>query len=212
MKNNYNLQYFYNQIMQKSPVLYKYQFVVEFIQGGTMQDGVGGLYDFNLFNNNPALPDQNFTYYAQSASLPKFQIQKADVPYYGTAFRVPTVLTFDHDWSCRILIEQDMVMYEKLRAWQKMISSLEQSGGGIKTIPDISLRINMLNAQHTEFTRSYVLTGVWPTSIPEIPLKYENNVSTAMTIDAKFKYQYCYPDDDFSTNLDPLSYSQHLIR
>lgn len=201
--NQYNMQGFYNQLMKHSPMLYKYQFVVEFIQGGSMNDGYGEQ-SFTLFNNSQEA-DQNFSYYAQSASLPKFSVQKAKAAFYGNEFRVPTVIQYEHDWSIKVLLEQDMIMYDKLRAWMDIISDLKNNGGGLKTIPNINMRILLLNSQHTEFTTSYVLTGVWPTNVGEIGLAYKQDDGEAKTIDLKIKYQYCYEDPNFDTKADPLN-------
>ena len=33
MKNNYNIQAFYNNMMKQIPMLYGYQFILEFVQG-----------------------------------------------------------------------------------------------------------------------------------------------------------------------------------
>lgn len=202
--NQYNLQAFYNQIMKGMPMLYGYQFILEFVQGGQLGNDNIGYETFDLFNNHES-PDQNFTYYAQSASLPKFQIQKATATYYGTQFRVPTTIQYEHEYSVKILIEQDMIMYEKLRTWMKMISDLRSNGGGIKTIPSVAMRLNILDSSHQYFTTSYVMEGVWPLTIPAITLKYQQDDNNPITLDCKFKYQYCYRDDDFDTSGNPLN-------
>jgi hypothetical protein len=93
-KNEYNLSNFYNQLTKETAYLYKYQFVVEFIQGG----------ENYWFQNDPAQPDQQFSYYCQSGKIPEFKINKAKVPYYGTDFRIPTVMTFDHSWDCKLIL------------------------------------------------------------------------------------------------------------
>ena len=211
-KNDYHMQQFYNQLMKGRPMLYKYQFVIEFIQGGTFNYGDKQQYAFNLFPNDPNQPDQNFTYYAQSAKLPSYEIVKAEIPYYGTKFRPPTVIKYEHDFNVKVLLEQDMIMYEKFREWQRLISSLRLSGGGSKTIPNINMRISLLDASHTYFTTSYVLCGVWPTEVPELKFEYKGDDNTAMTCDIKFKYQYCYRDDSFTTADDPLTPVNNMLK
>ena len=201
--NDYNIQAFYNQIMKTRPMLYGYQFILEFVQGGQMGNDSIGYEQFDLFNNKET-PDNNFTYYAQSASLPKFQINKATASYYGTQFRVPTTIQYDHNYTVKILIEQDMIMYEKLRLWMRKISDLRLNGGGIKTIPSVAMRLNLLDSTHQVFTTSYVLEGVWPSNIPSINLEYKQDDTTPIMLDCQFKYQYCYRDDDFDTSNNPL--------
>lgn len=162
-KNEYNLSSFYNQLTKNTALLYKYQFVVEFIQGGQNY----------WFQNDPSMPDQNFSYYCQSGKIPNFKINKAKVAYYGTDFRVPTVMTFDHSWDCKIILQQDMIMFDKLKAWMKHISDIRNNGGGTKQIPNVDLRLNLLDSTHQYFTTSFVMVGVWPTSMSDIKLSYK---------------------------------------
>ena len=206
--NDYNMRGFYNQLMKARPMLYAYQFVVEFVPGGIMNNAV----TFDLFNSEKDSPDQNFSYYAQSARLPAFEISKATASYYGTEFRLPTVIKYQHDWDVTLLLEQDMIMYEKLRSWMKMISDLSMNGGGYKTIPNVDMRISLLNSDHTMFTTSYRMVGVWPTNIPEIKLEYKQDDTSPITLPAKFKYQYCYRDDNFDGSGDPLAAGNHRIQ
>jgi hypothetical protein len=57
-------------------------------------------------------------------------VAKAAVPCYGNDFRVPTVKTFGHDWQCKIMLEQDMIIYDRLKSWMRTISDLKYNGGG----------------------------------------------------------------------------------
>ena len=119
MQNNYYLQGFYNQLMKQVPMLYNYQFILEFVQ-----KGVGA----SLFSDQTN-PDQNFTYYAQSASLPQINIVKGTAHYFGTQFRIPGTVQYQHDYTVKILLEQDMIMYDKLRYWMRQLSDLKYNGG-----------------------------------------------------------------------------------
>ena len=201
--NNYHVKAFYNQIMKQIPMLYGYQFILEFINTG---DPAGGL--FNVGTD----PADKFAYYAQSATLPKVGIVKAKATYYGTEFRTPTVVQYDHEYTVKILLEQDMIMYKRLCDWVKLISDLKNNGGGRKVIPDMKLRLNLLDSSHQVFTTSYVMEGVWPNKIDDISLKYAASDTTPVTVTAHFKYQYCYRDDNLDTNGDPLSALNHKIR
>ena len=93
-KNEYNLSKFYNQLTKETSLLYKYQFVVEFIQGG----------ENYYFNNDPNNPDQTFSYYCQSGKIPAWSIKSAKVGYYAKEFTIPTVMTFDHSWDCKMIL------------------------------------------------------------------------------------------------------------
>lgn len=74
------------------------------------------------------------------------------------------------------------------------------------------MRISLLNSDHTMCTTSYRMVGVWPTNIPDINLEYKADDNTALTVQAKFKYQYCYRDDNFDGSGDPLSAGNNMIR
>jgi hypothetical protein len=86
-------------------------------------------------------------------------------------------------------------MYNKLDTWLKMITRLQLSGGGIKTIPTIKLRIRLLDSEHQYFTTSIVFDGVWIKKLGEISLQYDQGAK-AMTCNVDFSVQYYYRDDD----------------
>jgi hypothetical protein len=214
--NDYHMGGFYNQIMKSSPLLYPYQFILEFIPGGSyvLNDGATkSSQDFTLFNTDPNKPEENFSYYAQSATIPKFSVGNANVSYYSTQFRVPTVVQYEHNFQCKILLEQDMIMYEKFRTWAKIISDIRNNGGGIKTIPDVSLRLNLLDSTHAYFTNSFILTGVWISRVPTVELAYKESDTTALTATVDFRYQYCYQaKDEELQKWDPLSASNNRLK
>lgn len=97
-----------------------------------------------------------------------------------------------------------MIMFNKLKAWMKHISDIKYNGGGTKKIPNVDLRLNLLDSTHKHFTTSFVMVGVWPTSMSEIKLAYKDSDNTPLQLTANFKYQYCYRDDNFDTSADPL--------
>ena len=180
---------FYNTIMKNTPLLYKYQFTVELI--GTVPGFAGDV-------------DSNIAYWAQSANIPAIEVVKAKTAFFGTEFRIPTTVKYEHDWTLKILLDRDMTMYEKMRSWYRIYSDLSRSGGGTKTLPDINMRINLLNPEQTATTQSFVLVGCWPTNIGELKLEYKQDDTTAMTFDCKIKYQYCFDSTDGISG-DPLA-------
>jgi hypothetical protein len=102
-------------------------------------------------------------------------------------------------------------MYNKLDTWLKMISRLQLSGGGIKVIPTIKLRLRLLDSEHQFFTTSIVYDGVWINKLGAINLKYAAGDATPLTVDVEFRMQYYYKDDDpQSLEMDPLSQAKIL--
>lgn len=205
--NPYHLGNFYNNITKQLPLLYQYQYILEFVGGGTYYDASGGQFKkFTLFDHDQNNPDQNFSYWAQSASIPKFTIPVAKTRFYATDFRVPACMTYDHQFSTKILLDQDLTMYNKLDTWLKIISRLQLSAGGLKTIPTIKLRIRLLDSEHQYFTTSIVMDGVWIKKLGDISLQYKEGDSSPINVNVDFSIQYYYRDDDPQTlQMDPLS-------
>lgn len=209
MDNKYHLGSYYNNITKKKPLLYKYQYILDFVgNGGFWLDS--DFKPFTLFNDNPDNPDQNFSYWAQSASIPGFNINKADVNFYGGKFHVPACKTYEHDFSCQILLDQDLTMYKKLDTWLKMISRYELSGGGIKVIPTCKLRIKLLDSEHQYFTTSFVMEGVWIKSLSSVAFEYSGPDVSPLMVNAGFSMQYYYEDKDLDLTMDPLSQAKVL--
>ena len=181
--NDYHVNKFYNDITKSSPLLYEYQFTVEFIGG-----------PFAAIKSEQLGPVSNFTYFAQSASLPKYDITKAKVSYYGITFNTPGTIKYAHEWSCDILLDQKMYMYEIMRAWMRSLSDLRINGGGNRVIPNCDLKINILDSTHQYVLTTYRLVGIWPNNIGEIKLAYKGDDNTVQTAKFGFKYQYCYEE------------------
>lgn len=149
------------------------------------------------------LLSESFAYYAHSATIPGMTLNKADVNYYAGRFSVPTAVSYEHNWTTKILLDQDFTLYKTLRSWQEQLSSYHYNGGGARIIPNINIRLKILNAEHTGFTTSYVLAGVWPKQVQGTPVKYEQNANP-IHLQVQFSYQYCYEDPDFTAQANPL--------
>lgn len=91
MSNTYSVKRFYNSLMQHTPMLYGYQFILTF--SGTDFDD--GSYIKNEISDKDLIESQtNLTYRAQSATIPSISIDKASIPFYGIKFNTPTVIKF----------------------------------------------------------------------------------------------------------------------
>ena len=78
LKNEHHLGRFYNLITKNKPLLYNYQYILEFVEGGTYWEG-GQWKKFDLFDHNDNDPANNFTYWAGGATIPSFDLTKAQV-------------------------------------------------------------------------------------------------------------------------------------
>lgn len=71
-----------------------------------------------------------------------------------------------------------------------------------------------MDTYHQNFTTSYLVEGVWPTSVSELQLAYKDNDTSIMTFKLGLKYQYCFEDQTFDPNTkvsDPLGNKHHTL-
>ena len=66
--------------------------------------------------------------------------------------------------------------------------------GGNRVIPNVDLKVNVLDSTHEYVLTSYRLVGIWPTNIGDIQLAYKGDDNAIQTAKFKFKYQYCYEE------------------
>lgn len=190
-----NISTFYTSIMKEKPLMFKYQFLVDFSK------------------TNIKISDQSddlATYYAQSASIPKVELVKANTAFYGIQFRLPSTIKYEHDWTVKFLLNQNMKVYDSILLWMNSISNWDNSGGSVTTAgkglnqmgtATADLMFHLLDSEHNKVIDTFTLVGCWPTNIGELQLEYKQDDNTPMTFDCKFKYQYCYRGPDTS---DPL--------
>jgi hypothetical protein len=194
-KHDFHMKNFYTNIMKTNALLYKYQFLVEFI----------GLEALGIDITDSSDASKNITYYVQSAEIPGYSMQNGKSIFMGTEFRIPGVRKYDHTWAPQILLDENMFAYKGLQQWREKISSLKIDGGGQKVIPNVQARLSLLSPDHQTKVASFILEGVWIKSLGEISLAYSaNGGGDLLKVPATFKYQYVYPDDTFDQAGDPL--------
>lgn len=192
----YNLKNFYTGIMKKENPLYAYQFIAEFVG----LDPAWGISD----SQDAA---KNITYYVQSANIPGVELVTGKSVYLGTEFRTPGVLKFNHSWTCNILLEQSLTPYKGFRRWMEEVSSLYNDGGGNKAIPDVQVRLSVLDTSGLQKVQAVVLEGVWCKSVGDISLKYEQgggNPINSFPIELRYQYNFMDNPSAFDSSTDPL--------
>ena len=158
----FNLKNFYNILTNQKSILYAYQFVAEF----------SGLDDsWGISDSSDAA--KNITYYIQSADIPAVTLTSVKTAYLGTEFRSPGVKVFGHNWTCNVLLTEDFNIYKGFRKWQDNISDLHLDGGGDRSIPNVDVRLSLLDPTSQTKTTSFVLGGVWVKKVGKLSLKYE---------------------------------------
>lgn len=134
MANDYNIRNFYQNIAQNTPLLTEYQFLVTMIPGA-------GVANYNL----DQIDFKKLQLLCQSAQIPQKTIATAQINYFGKNFSVPTSETPQHQWQTRIILTNNMDSYHELRKLMLRFSSLENNMGGIRTIPNLDIVVDVLN-------------------------------------------------------------------
>lgn len=192
MANDYNIRNFYNNIAQNTPLLTEYQFLVTMIPGVGVENYGLDKIDF-----------KKLQLLCQSAQIPQKVIATADINYFGKRFSVPTAETPQHQWQTRIILTNRMDSYHELRKLMLRFSSLEENMGGIRTIPNLDIIIDVLN-QFSEIDDTQpriVLKGCYPKTLDPIPLQYQENAN-AITPNITFVYQYSYFTNPIEGNVN----------
>lgn len=183
MANTYNVKNYYQMIGQNTPLLLEYQFLVTIIPGA-------GVANYNVQN------DVNFKrlqLFCQSARIPQKTINTAQINFFGKNFSVPTTDAPQHEWQTKILLTNDMTSYNELRRLMLRFSSPENNMGGIRTVPNLDIVVDVLN-QFSEIDNSQpriVLKGCYPKNLDTIQLVYQDNPA-AITPNCTFVYQYSF--------------------
>ena len=86
-----------------------------------------------------------------------------------------------------------MDSYHELRKLMLRFSSLERNMGGIRTIPNLDITIDVLNqfSQIDDSQPRVVLKGCYPRQLDQIALQYQESAAT-ITPNVTFVYQYSY--------------------
>ena len=193
--NTHNLTTFYNGVMKGDSPLYAYQFVATF---NFPEDQYKDLVDELQSNTEPA---NNLSYYIQTSTIPGVEVTTAKSTFFGTEFKFPGTVKYAHNFSCNILLTQDMRIYHILHAWMKHISDLHNNGGGNKSVPSIQIKIGVLNPTGDKIVRTIVLEGVWISKLGKISLKYNQGGGEPIkAFPIEFRYQYNYIDSDNETD------------
>lgn len=197
--NTVNLASFYKNFVQKHPMFYGHQFFIEFY-GAAVRDIYGDEWAFDQSSQlNPK-------FWIKSSSVPKVNIAPAKVDFLANGFEIPGVVQYPDTWNVTFILDQYLSQYRFLELQMKYLSSLQNSGGGSKIIPDLNARVYLLDSTMTRVVHAFVIQGIWLSSLPNIGFKYTQGSSTIAEVNASFTMQYFYTigNDDFNYNGNPL--------
>ena len=191
--NTYDLKGFYNNILTGHPLRYAHQFTLEFFGNDLGNWAKTGQF---IGNGDSTNPSTMFTYYAQSASIPKVDIGSAKVNYLAAGFEVPGVVKYPDSWTVEIIIDQGLTQYNRLLSWEQAMSDYSRSQGGSKTIPNIFAKVNLLDNTMRNITKSYIMEGVWIEDLGALDFAYQEGSTDISKCSCTFAMQYWYDYDE----------------
>ena len=196
--NLINLRNFYNNIIKNNPLLAEHQFVVTF-------DG-SDLPQFFKENGNAGVQEIPISYYIKAADIPEVSIGESTINFMAQDFVVPKGITYGGGtWDVKLMTTNTLNHWIALRNWQRIYADLERNGGGNRSVPNIQAHVHVLDSSMQNIIHDFVLEGIFPTKVPDIPMKYEANANIP-ELSITFTYQYWYYNNDGITPFenDPL--------
>lgn len=184
MPNNnvHQIKDFYNAIVKDKGLRTLHQFQVQI-------GNLAGVADFSQYE-----------IFAASANLPGRKLTPENVPFYGFNFNVPTATDYDHEWTLTMRCDREMKVRGLFESWMDVICALKNNtGGGKAQIPNTNVKMHMLNSDMTSIDKTYVMVGVYPTTIG--PIAFSHDSTAIATFDLTIMLQYWYDDKE----TDPLS-------
>jgi hypothetical protein len=144
---------------------------------------------------NSSESDQ-FTFFAQSASLPGRNVTEVETHFLGMTFSVPYGMTYEKELQLSIICDSKMQSRKFCEEWMDVHSSLEKASGGIKGILDINTELQLLNTMlDNEIpTEIYTLVGCWPKRIGDISL--DHSATGHSTFNFTLAYQFFTNEKD----------------
>ena len=185
-KTYIDLKKFYTETIKQHAPYLTHQFQVRIIkdEDSWFSDPTNSKSDSNSLS---------FPFYVQSANVPQLTIADTSISFLSQDFVVPKVAQHGGTWNVSLLLTNDLKAYNMIYTWQQSYADLEYSGGSwpnaSKAIPNHKAVVDLLDSTHQRSIATFVLHGVYPTGLPTIDFRYENNATTK-TPSFNFVYQY----------------------
>jgi hypothetical protein len=141
----------------------------------------------------------NIQFFATATSLPGKTINPVEVPYFGQNFKIPTNADYGGEWSITVRVDNELSIKKALMKWMNEFSDMSKNGGGNKKVTDYNVRIDLLDNDLQTITDTYVLVGVFPTTMGELGL--DQSAADVVELEIALNFQYWYNESDG----DPLA-------
>lgn len=136
----------------------------------------------------------SFDIYVQGTTLPGKRISTLELKKHNITIRMPGNVEYDGTWTCELLIDNKLINYRALLAWQNYYSSVARSGGGERGFPVATAKIYILDSYYNTVDKGKLvqtLYGVYPTNVPELTFSQEGNEYIKPSIE----FAYSWSDD-----------------
>tara|TARA_R100001460_G_scaffold4880_1_gene13765 strand:- start:528 stop:1157 length:630 start_codon:yes stop_codon:yes gene_type:complete len=141
-----------------------------------------------------------FTFLCKAAALPASTVANVDIPFRGRNLKVAGDRTID-DWTVTIINDEDFRLRTAFEGWANKMSKLDDATGVTNPTSYMTdAYVKQLGRGATKFAttndggesailRTYKFYDIWPTSIAEIGLNYDNT-NQYEEFDVTFKVQF----------------------
>lgn len=146
-----------------------------------------------LDNLNPAannthqliIPDfEGLNFFLQSFQLPSVMAPKVNAPYMGVRTSLPADSVTYGDFTCEILVDEDLSNYTALHEWLVLEAYKNKP---LERMVDVTLIWK--NRNHIP-VRNIIFTKAYLTDLGSLSFQHNNQQAEVMTCSLTFAYQY----------------------
>lgn len=131
--------------------------------------------------------DRELEFFAQAASLPASNIGQVEVPYQGRTIKIPGDRTFD-EWTITVRYDNGDIR----RAFEDWMTTINEtiSNIGMNAVEGYKREGQVIQQDRAgNDIYEYTFVGVWPSSIGEVSLSWDENDSIS-TFDVTLQYDF----------------------
>ena len=159
--------------MNASPL----DFLANFQGGGFRPNRYNVILTFPNGVPNGAAAQTKFGFTCKAASIPSSQLGVADVPYMGRIVKIPGDKVWD-DWTVTCMLDTDFSTRDVFETWHDLILGFRGNtaapGFATPTTTFATATVNALD-RYDNIVKTYQIEGMWPTSVGEVTLGYDQN-------------------------------------
>lgn len=154
-------------------------FLANFTGGGARSNRYEVMIGFpNFLNIRDTSIQQKISFTCKAASIPASELGEAIVPYKGRQIKVPGDRTFG-DWNVTIIIDNDFKGRDVFESWSTGMlghtSNVTKSANELNPLQIYGqAQVNLLD-RFDQITKRYQLTGIFPKSVAEVTIGYDQN-------------------------------------